>query len=128
MFTAGAGYLITITLERPGLGRGGFQLAARFADGPGGGQQAGTLRPLDGRVQVTKQEVTAVQYAHQTEAGTSLTSPDKAKWILEWTAPPTASGTVVFHVAGNAANDDASELGDFIYIQQLLSRVQERHN
>lgn len=63
VFTAGAGYRITITLERTGIGQGGFQLAARFADGPGGGQQAGTLRPLGGRLQVTTHEVTAVQYA-----------------------------------------------------------------
>jgi hypothetical protein len=35
-------------------------------------------------------------------------------WTVEWEAPP-AGGAVIFHAAANAANDDSSPLGDFIY-------------
>jgi len=36
-------------------------------------------------------------------------------WTFVWTAPPGASGTIVFHAAGNAANGDGSPSGDLIY-------------
>jgi hypothetical protein len=55
----GKTYRLIVTLERPGLARGGFQLSARFAD-----------------------------------------------------------GTLV-HVAANAANDDDSQFGDFIYVLEV---------
>jgi hypothetical protein len=42
------------------------------------------------------------------------------RWTFRWTAPADAPGrAVVFHVAANAANDDDSPLGDFIYARAL---------
>ncbi len=68
-------YRIDILLSRQGLRRVGFELAARFAEGPDAGAQAG-------------------------------------------------SGPILLHVAANAANDDASELGDWIYATE--ARIPER--
>ena len=44
-FAAGERYALTITLSRPGMRIGGFQLTARMAEG---GAQAGTLAPAEG--------------------------------------------------------------------------------
>ncbi|MFQ5572523.1 MAG: choice-of-anchor V domain-containing protein [Rhodothermales bacterium] len=123
-YTAGARYLITVGLAKGGMRRGGFQVAARFAAGTYAGQQAGLLGPVDDRVEIVRDDSSAVRYAHHTKAGTVLTAPDTARWTFAWTSPSFPDGDVVFHVAANAANDDASEFGDFIYVEQRLSKVE----
>ena len=64
-----------------------------------------------------------VTYAQHTEPGNALTGPETAAWTVEWRAPsrPDAAA-VVFHAAANAANDDASEFGDFIYTASVTAR------
>jgi hypothetical protein len=94
--------------------RAGFQLAARFADGT----PAGALAPRDERSVVIWDSVSHVGYIEHNLAGTAL-SGDAGRWIVRWTAPGNARGVVVFNVAGNAANDDDSPLGDFIYASAL---------
>jgi hypothetical protein len=118
-FTAGERYRLTITLKRPGMVMGGFQLTARFAES---GAQAGTLAPAaddDTRVRVEQQN--EVQYAAQRLDGTALTAADTARWSLDWTAPE-GSGPVVFHVSANAANKDDTAQGDYIYTASVESR------
>ncbi len=115
-------YRIVVKLSRPAIERGGFELAARFAEDPDEGAQAGELRPADSlRASITVDN--GIQYAHQTLAGTKLAAPDAAKWILIWTAPDSARAPVVFHASANAANDDASAFGDFIYTQAARSET-----
>ncbi len=43
--------------------------------------------------------------------------PSPCEWTLDWVAPPVDSGTVIFLVAGNAANGDSASAGtdDHIY-------------
>jgi len=114
-YTPGEQYLITVTVARAGVGRAGFQLSAR-EDGinMNSGSDAGALRPLDAFVERAQDDAKRVTYLQHTRAGTELTIPGTASWRFEWTAPDTAI-PVVFHAAANAANDDASPLGDFIY-------------
>jgi hypothetical protein len=120
-YTPGRRYAIAVRLERPGLARGGFQLAVRYADGGPAGLQAGRLAAPDNRVKVIEAGDPAVQYAEHTPAGTAATSGSLG-WRVTWTAPAGAGGPVVLHVAANAANDDQSALGDFIYLQTLRSQ------
>ncbi len=122
VYRAGARYTLTVELARSAMQRGGFQVSARFADGARGGRQAGRLGRLDDRVEVVRDDSSAVQYAHHTEAGTTLAAPDTMRWRVVWTAPETASARVVFHLSANAANDDASEFGDFVYVAEGVSR------
>jgi hypothetical protein len=96
---------------------GGFQLAARSDDAAG--RQAGDLGPADDRATLVKTTLPAVQYLQHTRRGTGLAAPDTARWTLLWRAPD-GLGRVVFHLAANAANEDNSEMGDFIF---TLSRV-----
>ncbi len=116
VYEPGAGYVLTVSLSHPDLRIGGFQLSARFSQSVGTGRQAGTLRALDERVDVTGLQELPVQYARHTGEGVV---PDSLglthiQWRVEWSAP-SEGGTVVFHIATNVANDDASPLGDFVY-------------
>ena len=125
-YRAGGRYALTVRLRHPEMAAAGFQLAVRFADGPRAGQQAGALgAPSAGaspatatssRTAVTVDSL-GVEYAHQTLDGATLTGPGVAEWTVEWTAPE-AEGGVAVHVAANAANDDASEFGDFVYAEE----------
>jgi hypothetical protein len=118
-FVPGARYPLEVRLAVTGMRRAGFQLAIRFAEGEAAGEQAGTLAAAGDRATVTVSPADSrpgVAYAHHTRAGTSLVSPDSAVWRLEWVAPP-HGGAVLVHVAANAANDDASELGDRIHLR-----------
>ena len=98
--------------------RAGFQLAARFADGPAAGRPAGVLAPADGHSVVIWDTLSHVSYIEHNLIGTALVG-DAGRWNVRWTAPETARGVVIFNTAGNAANDDDSPLGDFIYTTAL---------
>ncbi|MFW6192946.1 MAG: choice-of-anchor V domain-containing protein [Gemmatimonadota bacterium] len=129
-YAPGASYRLRVTLEVRGLGRAGFQLAARFGEGNRRGASAGTLTAKDSTVQVVRAEgdggngaeevgdAPDVHYAQHTRAGTgqtARTSPARYAWTVRWKAPEEPEGPVLFHAAANAANDDASEFGDRIF-------------
>jgi hypothetical protein len=114
----GGRYPLTITLTRPDMKVGGFQLTSRFKDGGG---QAGTLAPdtVEGeRVRIDLRS--GVQYVNQRRKGTTLSSANTVAWKLVWTAPP-AGGPVVFHVAANAANGDDAAEGDYVHTAAVES-------
>jgi hypothetical protein len=117
-YRAGERYRLTVCVEKPELAAGGFQLAARFADGA----QAGSLRPVDGRAQVVAGRG-GVQYAGHTEEGAASAGDARIAWEVEWTAPEAAAGPVSFHASANAANGDGSALGDFVYTLEHTSRT-----
>ena len=118
-YTPGEQYLITVALARPGLGRAGFQLSAR-EDGinMNAGSNAGTLTSMDKATTVVMEK--AITYIQHTRVG-SEAKDGKAAWKFSWTAPDDQR-PVVFPVAANAANDDASPLGDFIYTATAKTR------
>lgn len=110
-YTPGAAYALTVVVTQPALGAAGFQLTARYEDGT----QAGALR-IGAREQARADVTVAggVQYVHHLYDGSLPVAPDTARWRIVWQAP-LEPGAVLFHVAGNAANDDSSPLGDAIY-------------
>jgi hypothetical protein len=129
-YQPGHAYTLTIELHQDDLAAGGFQLSARFADGPDAGAQAGTLEPVDERARVQHQD--GVAYASHTAAGAapaaveagaggvaSRTPPAGIRWQLEWTAPA-EGGPVAFDVAAQVANDDASEFGERLYTARRI--------
>lgn len=122
-YQGGQRYRITLTLHREALGRGGFQMAARYIGPLDAARQAGAFRALDDRVQVIRDDRTEIQYAQHTASGSSLTQPDTVIWSLEWEAPHEAGDAVVFHLAANAANGDASEFGDFVILRRLFAHA-----
>ncbi|HEU4630228.1 MAG TPA: choice-of-anchor V domain-containing protein [Gemmatimonadaceae bacterium] len=110
-YEPGHSYELTIVVRRPGMARGGFEAAARFAAGADSAGQAGSWRAVDGRTATTPGSHAV--YIHHTELG-SEPSPDSASWTVEWTAP-TSGAPVAFHVVANAANGDESPFDDYVY-------------
>lgn len=115
-YEPGARYDLRVTLNDPAAAAAGFQLTARFADGETAGAQAGSLAAPDSSVQVMAAE-NGIAYASHTAAGTRPPKDGVASWRVRWMAP-VEGGRVVFHAAGNAANDDDSEFGDRIHLAE----------
>ena len=67
-----------------------------------------------------------VQYVHHLGLGTTGVVGDTARWTVLWTAPSEEGGPVLLHAAGNAANDDGSQFGDYIYTGTASSRAASR--
>jgi hypothetical protein len=114
-YEPGRTYALTIVLRREALQRAGFELSTRAASGSDAGQQAGRLSTADERTQIVLAPGAAVQYIQHTLAGSVTPTPGEGRWTVTWTAPGATVGPVAIHLAANAANDDASPLGDFIY-------------
>ena len=126
LFTPGEVYPITVTLAREDLRRGGFEIAARFAGGRQKGRQAGTWQLTDARTQLIPGAVDkALTFVQHNLAGSRSATAGTNTWTIEWTAPSDASAPVQFNVAANASNDDASPLGDFIYVAEIASAAQQ---
>ncbi len=114
VYRAGVTYRVTIRM----LGdidtrRAGFQAAFRWAGGAAMGTSAGTLTPLDATVGLSTDSTGRVIYVQHTRQGTEAPQGTR-EWRFEWTAPR-AAGTILLHVAANAANGDDSPLDDLIY-------------
>jgi hypothetical protein len=116
-----ASYRITVSLSRGDMQRGGFQLAARFASGGEKGRQAGRWQLADDRAQVIAGEHDSTMlFVEHTARGSVAAPPGALSWTIGWTAPP-GGGPVEFSAAGNASNDDASALGDYVYVTAIQS-------
>jgi len=124
VYTKGQTYTLKVILNRIGMERGGFQLAARFESGTYAGLQAGRLHPGNKQVTLTRSTDPSnqISYAHHTLSGTSLAASDTALWLVNWTPTDSTLSPVTFHVTANAANGDDSEFGDFIYTLQAASQ------
>lgn len=107
-YAPGERYRLSVVLAHPELEAGGFQLALRTPEGePAGAVVSPTARTRT----VSADEVTYLQH---TGEGRETSEDGRIHWQLEWQAPETAT-PVILHLAANAANDDLSALGDFIY-------------
>lgn len=120
-WTPGQSYPLTVTVQRTGAVKYGFQLSA-VTDSTN--QQAGTFTSTSSRVSVicgigdrmvNCNTANAVQYAQHNAVATSV-APFTGTFTVNWRAPSSASaGTVRFNLAGNAANGNVQNTGDFIY-------------
>ena len=126
-WTPGQTYPLLITIARPGQKLFGFQLSA-VSDATN--EQAGTLTPGNARVQIKCGGATAATSTREVRRNANGTCPSgtisyaehndatvvTSTYPVNWTAPSSASaGTVRFNLAGNAANGDITNQGDFIY-------------
>lgn len=116
-YEPGREYVLTVELSAAETTVAGFQLSARVSEGPGRGDDAGALTPVDGRTMVS--DSLGVSYLHQSEAGSVTHDPDGALWSFAWSAPTTAR-PVAIHVAANSGNGDESPLGDLVYTTRVV--------
>lgn len=120
IWAAGATYPIDVVLHQRALGRGGFQLTVRHADGPREGRDAGTVLVREGVASLISSEA-GVTYAQHIEAGTVPLWTDSTLWRVAWIAPREGD-VIVLNIAVNAANDDDSPFGDFVHSATASSR------
>ena len=125
-FQPGRRYPLVITVTHPELRAAGFELSARYASGPDSARQAGTLAVEGDRASVSTDKTTRVQYAHHLRPGTAALPGPSGKWTVSWTAPASASGLVILHVTANAANDNDSPMGDYVYSRSYTIRSGEK--
>jgi hypothetical protein len=111
VYTPGQVYNIQVSLEQKGQKRWGFELAARTL----GGAQAGNLMAgADGFTQIKTDK--GVQFVTHTSKGTRAGTVDgPVHFDFKWKAPDSNIGELFFSVAGNAADNNGSNKGDFIY-------------
>jgi len=105
---AHSAYELAVVLKHAELRVGGFQLAVRSSDGKPSGQ----LVSLSDRTRVM--EEAGQVYLQHTKEGLHPQADGTARWVFRWIAAGVA-GSVYLHVAANAANDDISALGDYIF-------------
>lgn len=120
-YTPGITYPLTVTINRPlPARRWGFELSSRVASG---GAQAGTLVVTNGNfTQVRSQS--GIQYISHTQNGTYPGDAGPKSWTFNWVAPSTAVGAIRFSCAGNAANNNGLNTGDFIYTTTATTNPQ----
>jgi len=123
LYAPGRSYPVTVTLNKAGLERGGFEIVARFASGPRKGRQAGAWNVRgDARLQMIKSvQDLSLFFVQHTTAGTTAATSGTIGWTIEWKAPMDTA-PVQFNVAANATNDDNSPIGDFIYTTEKIAR------
>lgn len=119
IYQPGASYTLNVVIQDPQARRWGFQLTAL----DGAGHRAGTFTPLgsDTQIATTGSPVMDREYIEHTQLGTFPGSSSGHTWQVQWTAPSTDAGTVRFFVAGNAANNDGTNQGDYIYTSSVTS-------
>ena len=125
-YTPGQTKRLTVTVADPDQRRWGFQVTARLGTNLPAGQ-AGSFVPVDAFTQVKCEDDSIrsagqacpstgpLEFIEHTEAGTRPGTANEASFLVDWKAPATNVGDVVFYVAGNAANNDSRNSGDRIY-------------
>ena len=118
-YTLGQSYDLNITINQPNQRRWGFQISARARTS---GASVGSFQALDGFSQLQTLGTPAIQYMAHTGAGTRAGTAGPVTFQIRWNAPATNAGEVVFSVAGNAANNDNNNTGDFIHFRETSSQ------
>jgi hypothetical protein len=113
-FQAGQTYTIVVEIADPGQSRWGFEFT-----------------PLNfGSIQITDPTNTQLSssgensYVKHTSLGTHAGTPNgPVSWNFDWTAPADPPFSVTFYAAGNAANNNGANTGDYIYTTSFTSDV-----
>lgn len=111
-YVPGQTYPISVTVSKTGTNLFGLGVEALRSTGANGGSFTIT-NPSE-----TQLKNAAIggnirsNVVHQLGGGASSNSHT---FTFNWNAPSTNIGNITFYAAGNAANDDGDELGDYIY-------------
>lgn len=117
--SAGTGYDLAVVLSHPELRTGGFQLAFRSADG----SPAGEVLSTSARTTVVTNA--GQDYLQHSKEGIRPDRNGIIRWAFRWIAAG-VTGPVQLHVAANAANDDVSALGDYIFTLERVLQPDEQ--
>lgn len=106
-YIPGQTYSINVTVAQSGISKFGFGFEAVNSSNT----TAGTLVVTNAALTKTLSG-TRVNMTHLTNSGLGLGAKS---FTFNWIAPAASNGTVTFYSAGNAANGNNSDSGDFIY-------------
>jgi hypothetical protein len=116
-YAPGGAYSITVRLSSTAnqnslTRRWGFELTAiRLSDGQG----TGTFQSPDLLVRTGSPATGNRPYISHDGDTFQQGASSPVQWSFTWVAPQQDVGTIVFYAAGNAANGDQTNSGDFIY-------------
>jgi uncharacterized protein (TIGR03437 family) len=126
-YTPGAKQNITITVEDPDANRWGYEITARLRSDET--KPAGTFTPVasvtrvvcdpDGRAAPCNG---SKEFATHVAATTQQGTKSKGTFTVEWTAPESDVGEVIFYFAGNAADGTGTNANDRIYTSSQVIR------
>lgn len=115
-YMPGQAYTITITEQRTGAMRWGFQLLSLDSSL----NNIGDFNVIDSGTQKTS--TAGRTYVKHNSSGTHMGVVDgPVSWTTEWVAPAAGAGTVTLYAAGNTANANFNTIGDFIYTAAISS-------
>ena len=123
-YVPGVKQRITVQVADPNQRRWGFELSARLNSDLEKGQ-AGDLTPVDNLTQVICEDNTpkpcntGMLFITHTSAGTRSGTPNGVSFQFDWTPPSSDAGPVTLYVAGNAANGNGANTGDFVYTSSV---------
>jgi FG-GAP-like repeat len=109
-------YPVTVTVNHFNAVLYGFEATSIDKDGAGAGsfilpkQAPAQMQLKDGFVEPFERK-----YIEHTLDGTSSATPNTKSWTFTWKAPATRIGKIGLYAAGNGANGDGENSGDFIY-------------
>jgi hypothetical protein len=112
-WSPGRTYTLRVVVSHPTAIRFGFQLSAIGPEG----DQAGSLVPAeDGRTFVQTGDVNGkpIQFIEHNSVGSTIGNGNEFRFTFQAPADPNF-GPIKFNVAGNAANGNGANTGDFIY-------------
>ncbi len=112
VYTPGETYTVSIVAVDSHQTRWGYEAAAIYMDG-GAPRNAGTITTTDILSQTSASG--NITYVKQTLAGTAPGVAHAMAWQFNWTAPGASVGAITFYAAANAANNNNSTSGDYIY-------------
>jgi hypothetical protein len=109
---------LAVHIEDPGQMRWGFELTVLDSEN----QPVGALVVTDlTRTQLSLSDPSGRDYLKHTLMGTNqVDATAEADWNFSWTAPAETAGPVTFYAAGNAANGNGTNQGDFIYTTMTI--------
>jgi hypothetical protein len=96
---------MTVTVERIGASRFGFSITLRDDQN----RFVGAFEQSDANTQFADALATTLTHDE------AVSADNVASWTLRWHPPDTLVGPVTFYAAGNAANGNGRDTGDFIY-------------
>ena len=109
-------YSLTVTLDDPNMMRGGFEVTVIYDAGGGNYLMGGGFEVTDPtNTQLSDNTGSTPDFMKQTSTGSHAGTSGPFSWSFDWVAPVELADMVTFYIVGNAANNNSSTNGDYIY-------------
>jgi uncharacterized protein (TIGR03437 family) len=123
-YTPGQSYNVTVTVAHPTARAWGFELTA--IDRNGTSNTIGTLNVTNSATTLKRDSTDSgaprTYLSHHGSEGIARGKIGSNSWSFTWNAPATNIGDVTFYAVGNAANNQVSPEGDYIYSTSVVVR------